>query len=159
MIVVVIMGVVYVLSVHNWKNIKDPVTVLSLQNLKKYLQSIPHTKSVELLCLDDCSRCDIFIDGEKDPDINSIDDFIDDSIQIYRYDFYQGLQEQNKKIYFNEANIEENVCFSLSVDHKGVSEQVVVKFKNKVYDYSTYLSPTPVYNSLEEFVNTKETAL
>jgi hypothetical protein len=159
MIVVIIMGLVYTLAIHNWQNIKDPVTLLSLQNLKKYLNSIPHTKSVELLCLDDCSSCDIFIDGQKDPDIESIDELVDDSIKIYKYDFYLGLQEQNKKVYFNEENIEENVCFSLSVDQKGVSEQVLVLFKDKVYDYSTYFSPTPVYNSLEEFLNTKDTAL
>lgn len=153
------MGVVYTLAVNNFQNIKDPQTTLTLQNLKEYLHNIPHKKSVEILCLDDCSGCDIFIDGEKDPDIPSIDDFIDDSIKVYRYDFYLGLQEQRKKVYFNEDNTEENVCFSLSVDQKGVSEQVLVKFKDKVYDYTTHLTPTPVYNSLEEFVNAKDIAL
>lgn len=156
MIVVVVMGVVYMLAVQNLQNFKDPETALSLQNLKAYLQSIPHKKSVELLCLDDCSSCDILIDGEKDPDMTSIDDFIDDSIKVYRYDFHLGLQEQRKKVYFNEENIEENVCFSLSVDKKGVSEQVAVKFKEKVYDYSAYLIPTPVYSSLQELVDTKD---
>ena len=150
------MGVVYMLAVHNLQNIKDPETTLSLQNLKEYLHSIPHTKNVELLCLDDCSSCDIFIDGEKDPDINSIDDFIDDSIKVYRYNFLLGLQEQPKKIYFNEENIEENVCFSLSVDKKGVSEQVAVEFKDKVYDYTAYFTPTPVYGSLQELIDTKD---
>lgn len=144
------------LAVQNFQNIKDPISTLTLQNLKEYLQSIPHKKSVEFLCLDDCSRCDVLIDGEKDPNITSIDDFIDDSIKVYSYDFHLGLQEQRKKIYFNEENIEENICFSLSVDKKGVSEQVAVKFKDKVYDYSTYLTPTPVYDSLEELVDTKD---
>lgn len=151
------MGVVYMLAVHNLQNIKDPETALSLQNLKEYLQSIPHKKSVEFLCLDDCSSCDVLIDGKKDPNITSIDDFIDDSIKVYRYDFHLGFQEQNKKVYFNEENIEEKVCFSLSVDTQGVSEQVAVKYKDKVYDYSTYLiSPTPVYGSLQELVDAKD---
>jgi len=150
------MGVVYVLAVHNLQNIKDPETALTLQNLKKYLQTVPYKKNVELLCLDDCSSCDVLIDGQKDPNLKSIDNFIDNSIKIYKYDFYLGLQEQRKKIYFNEENIEENVCFSFSVDKKGVSEQVAVKFKNKVYDYTTYLTPTPVYDSLEELINTKD---
>ena len=156
MIVVVIIGVVYILAVHNLQNVKDPITELTLRNLKEYLHSFPHKRSVELLCLDDCSSCDVLIDGEKDPNITSIDNFIDDSIKVYRYDFHLGLQEQDKIIYFNEENIEENVCFSLSVDKKGVSEQVAVKFKDNVYDYSTYLTPTPVYHSLEELVNTKD---
>jgi len=156
MIVVVIMGVVYMLAVQNLQNFKDPATALSLQNLKAYLQSIPHTKSVELLCLDDCSSCDVLVDGEKDPDITSIDGFIDNSIKVYRYDFHLGLQEQRKKVYFNEENIEENVCFSFSIDKKGVSEQVAVKFKDRVYDYTAYLTPTPVYGSLQELVDTKD---
>jgi len=151
-IVVVIIGVVYMLAVNNLQNFKNPATSLTLQNLKEYLHNIPHRKSVELLCLDDCSRCDVIVDGEKDPDIAPIEEFIDDSIQVYRYDFRLGLQEQPKSIYFNQENIEENVCFSLSVDKKGVSEQVAVMFKDKVYDYTTYLTPTPVYDSLNAFV-------
>lgn len=156
MIVVVIMGVVYVLAVHNLRNIKDSETALTLQSLKEYLHSIPHRKSVELLCLDDCSSCDVFTDGQKDPNITSIDDFIDDSIKVYRYDFHLGLQEQRKQIYFNEENTEENVCFSFSVDKKGVGEQVAVKFKDRVYDYTSYLTPTPVYSSLQELVDSKD---
>ena len=154
-IVVVIMGVVYMLAVHNLQNFKDPVTALSLQNLKVYLQKIPHTKSVELLCLDDCSSCDVLVDGEKDPNTTAFDNFIDNSIKVYRYDFNLGFQEQGKKVYFNNENIEENICFSFSVDNKGVSEQVAVQFKDKVYDYTTYLSPTPVYGSLKELVDAK----
>lgn len=155
-IVVVIMGVVYMLAVNNLQNIKDPKTTLSLQNLKEYLQNIPHKKSVELLCLDDCTSCDVLVDGKKDPDIPSIENLINDSIKVYRYDFHLGLQEQSKKVYFNEENIEENVCFALSVDSKGVSEQVAVKFNGKVYDYTAYLRPTPVYGSLQELIDTKD---
>lgn len=150
------MGVVYMLAVHNLQNIKDPETALSLQNLKAYLQTIPHEKSVELLCLDDCSSCDVLIDGEKDPDIDSIDNFIDDSIKVYRYDFHLGFQEQPKKVYFNEENIQEKVCFSFSLDKQGVGEQVAVTFKDKVYDYTAYLTPTPLYNSLQELADAKD---
>ncbi len=146
------------LAVNNLQNFNNPVTRLTLQNLKEYLQSIPHQESVELLCLDDCSSCDLIVDGKKDPDIDPIDELIDDSIQVYQYDFYLGLQEKPRKIYFNEDNIEQNVCFSLSVDRQGISEQVAVQFEDKVYDYSTYLTSTPVYNTIKEFVHAKETS-
>ncbi len=144
------------LAVQNLQNFKDPVNTLTLQNLKAYLKSIPHDKSVELLCLDDCTRCDVIVDGEKDPDIDSIDDFIDTSVKVYTYDYYRGFQEQRKTIFFDKDNIEKNVCFSFSVDKKGVSDQVAVMFDDKVYDYTTYLTPTPVYSSLQALVDTKD---
>ncbi len=155
LIVVVIIGVVYMLAVQNLQSFKEPATTLSLKNIKEYLYAFPHTKSVQLLCLDDCSSCNIIVDDYQDPTIDSIDDFIDDSIQTYQYDFHLGFQEQAKQIFFTEDNIEKSVCFSLSVDKQGVSEQVIVKFKDKIYDYTPYLTPTPVYNSLKELAATK----
>lgn len=154
MIVIVIMGSVYMLAVNKFELIKEVTTEISMRNLKEYLQKIPHEKSVEILCLNNCSSCDLLVDGKKEAD--SIDDFIDASVEVYRWDLFSGVQEQSKKVFFNEDGVEKNVCFSFSVDKRGIGDQVLVKFKNKVYDYTTYLDETPVYASLQEFVDVKE---
>ncbi len=151
------MGVVYTLAVTKFQKIADESTRVSLDTLKIYLQKLPHEKSVKFLCLDDCSSCDIFVDGKKvDKLSKSFDDFLDDSIRVYRYDMLSGAQEITKEIYFNSEDVEESVCFSYTIDKKGIGDQVFIEFKNRVYDYTSYFSPTPVYKSVQEVVEAKE---
>ena len=144
LIVIVIIGVVYTLSIGNFKKVSDDKKMITLELLKEYLQEIPYEESVKLLCLDDCSTCSVIVDGVK---AESIDGFFDKSVTTYRYDTSYGMTE-----------IEEDygVCFSYDINKKGVGEQVFVEFKNKVYDFSTYLDATPVYSSLEDAKNAKE---
>jgi len=147
LIVILIIGIIYTLSVGNFKKLKDSSEKkLTLKTLKEYLQSIEHEDSVELLCLDDCSSCDIFVDTQKYTS-KPIEDFLDKSVKVYRYDFNLGMIEKEYK---------NDVCFSFSVDKKGVSDQLIVEYDGKVYDYTTYLHPTKVYTSLEEVSRVKE---
>ncbi len=157
LIVVLIIGVVYSLAVTSFAKAGDNTTRVSLDNLREYLQSLQHEKDVKFLCLDDCSSCDILVDGEIDEAFKgSFDNFIDNSIKVYRYDSYQGVQEITKEIYFNSEDVEEDVCFSYTVGIKGIGDQVFVEYNKKVYDYSSYFGETPVYNSVEELVDAKE---
>jgi len=84
LIVILIIGIVYTISVGNFKKVKDDSVKLTLGNLKEYLQTLPYEKSAEILCLDDCSECNILVDGES---VKKIDDFLDKSVKSYRYDF------------------------------------------------------------------------
>ncbi len=160
LIVVLIIGIVYTLGVSSFQQIGEKSKEVTLLNLREYLQSLEHEKSVKFLCLDDCSSCDIFIDGEVDESLKgAFDDFLDDKIEVYRYDVFQGLQKVTNEVYFNSEEVEESVCFSYTVDKKGVGDQVFVKFRGKVYDYTSYMQQTPVYNSLEEILSAKEDLL
>ena len=154
LIVILIIGVVYTLSIGNLQKMGDDSNdKLTLENLKEYLQGFDHDRSVKLLCLDDCLECNIFVDGKK---VKGIDSFLDSSVKIYRYEFYAGIHEKSQEVYFTTEDVEEDVCFSYAVDKKGVGNQVIVEFKNRVYDFSTYLSSTPIYNSLDEAQEAKE---
>lgn len=153
MIVIVIIGVVYTLAITKFQKIGEESTHVNLKSLKAYLQKFPHTKNVKLLCLEDCSACDIFVDGKKQATLN---DFLDKSVKVYRYDFSYGAQEQTKEVYFNKDNVEKHVCFSYTVDKKGIGEQVFVEFKGIVYDFSNYLAPVGVYTSLQKAVDAKK---
>ena len=146
LIVILIVGIVYTLSIGNFKKMKDDTKKLSLQDLKEYLQELPHEDSAKILCLDDCTTCDIFIDGKK-YNKNNIEIFLDKNVKTYRYDFSLGMVELEKNF---------EICFSYSVDKKGVGEQVFVEFKDKVYDFTAYLGSTPVYESIQEAVDAKE---
>ena len=154
MIVIVIMGVVYTLSVTNFPTkAEEEAGGLSLANLKEYLQNLTYEKSAELLCLDECQSCDILIDGEKN---STVENFVDDTIEAYRYDYRLGPQEVVPNVYFNKEGVQENICFSFKVDKEGVGDQILVKYKKRVYDFSTYILPTEVYFSLEDAVASKE---
>ena len=153
MIVIVIMGVIYTLSVQSFSNKSEESKKVTLLNLKEYMQGLEHEKSVKLLCLDDCKSCDLFVDGEKK---RVIEDFLDESIRVYRYEFLSGTREVLKDVYFNEEEVQEDVCFSYTVDKQGVGDQVLVEFKESVYDFTTYLSPTKKYASLESAIESKE---
>lgn len=144
LIVIVIIGVVYTISIGNFEKVKDKSETLTLKNLKEYLQSLPYKKSAELLCLDDCSKCEVLVDNEK---FKVLDDFLDNSVRSYRYDFSYSMVEVEK---------DNDVCFSYTVDKKGVGQQVIVEYKELFYDFTSYLSPVNVYNSLQEATDAKE---
>jgi prepilin-type N-terminal cleavage/methylation domain-containing protein len=156
LIVIVIIGVVYTLAIGQFQKIGEESSNITLENLKEKLQSFKQKKSVKLLCLDDCSSCDIFVDGEK---TKTIEDFLDKNVKAYRYELSYGFIEAEKEVYFNTENVEENVCFSYEVDKSGVGNQVLVEFKNKFYDFSTYLGKTAVYASMQDAVQARENLL
>ncbi len=162
MIVIMIIGVVYTLAITKFQTIKEGGTEVSLVNLKRYLLSVPKQvgiddfENVRFLCLDDCKSCDVFVDNQKVSQDGSFDGFIDSSIRTYRYDFTQGMLEAEPKVFFNIENIEESVCFSYEISRNGVGDQVLIEYKDKVYDYSSYLDESTVYSSLSDVSDMKE---
>ena len=153
MIVIVIMGVIYTLSVTSFNQKSEEFKKVTLLNLKEFMQNQKYEKSVRLLCLDDCRSCDFFVDGVKS---KTFEDFLDDSVRVYRYEFLSATREVLKDVYFNEEDVQEDVCFSYSIDKQGVGDQVLVEFKESVYDFTTYLTPTKKYTSLESAIEAKE---
>jgi len=143
--VILIVGVISTLSISGLKSINTS-TKLTLENLKDYLLEMSSNTTNAIICLDDCSSCSIYIDN-KEVENSKIENFIDKSIKTYRYDFSLGMVELDKK---------NDICFSYSVDAKGVGEQIFVEYKHKAYDFSTYLTPVKVYVSLEELQDEKE---
>ncbi len=143
MIVIVIIGVVYTLVITKLHNVEDKQEKLSLKNLKSYMyKQIKDGNSSKLVCGDDCSVCTLYIDGVKRADI---DELIDDSIEVYRYSYSEGLVQQRF-----------DGCFEFEVARDRVSDQYIVAFKDKVYDYSEYFEGVKIYDTLEEFVDKKE---
>jgi len=143
MIVIVIIGVVYSLVISKIKAPKESPPQPSFENLKSYLLffSKDH-KSVKLLCENECDKCAIYSDNKKLSDLKS---FFDSSVEFYRYDYFLGdvaLSRQN--------------CFEFSVDGDGVSDQVIIRYKDRVYDYTLYFAEVKVYDSLQELNDAKE---
>ena len=147
MIVVVIMGVVYTLAITNFSRLSDESANVDLKNLKEYLLSQKFQESARLLCLNECSDCNVYLDGTP---VKKIDDFFDAGVIIYRYEFNYGYTEQEVDVYFDENDVEKDVCFSYEINQDGVGDQVLIEYKKKFYDYVPYLKSVVVYSSLEE---------
>jgi hypothetical protein len=154
MIVIVIMGVVYTLAISNFSRLNDKSKELSLANLKKYLTSLDYEQKAELICFDDCSKCTVYLDGNKTK--TEIEGFVDAEVRRYRYDSAYGFVEKENGVFFNPEGIEENVCFSYKVDSNKIGDQVLIEEKGKFYDMSTYLQETPVYDSMQDAQEAKE---
>lgn len=152
MIVVVIIGVVYTLAITNFHTKKEGEEVLNLVNLQESMRSLAHSQSVRFLCLDDCARCEMFVDGKS---YATYKDMLDSSVKSYRFDPLTGLQEAQNDLYFNENGVEERVCFSYTIDKSGVGEQLLVEFKKKIYDFTDYIGGTKIYDSLDAAVEAK----
>ena len=151
LIVILIIGVVYTLAISNFQKLEEGTTNINLQTLKKFLQKIQYEKNVKLLCIDECSSCELFIDGEKSNKYKGLfDDFLDKDVKVYKYDFSLGYIEYQNEIYFNSEDVEEEVCFSYSIDKKGIGEQVLVEHDEYVYDFSSYLGGVKRYDSLQD---------
>ena len=153
LIVIMIIGIVYTLVVGNFNKVAEEKEKLTLENLKEYLSSMKYEDEVKLLCLDDCSTCDILLDGEKS---ETVEDFLDENIRVYKYDSLYGYSEIEQEVYFNTEDIEEDVCFSYALDKAGVGSQILLEYKEKFYDYSSYFTKTKVYNSIGEAREAKE---
>lgn len=148
-----IIGIVYTLVVGNFNKIAEEQTKLNVENLKEYLSSMKYENEVKLLCLDDCSACDILVDGVK---TQRVEDFLDEDIRVYKYDSSYGYMEIEQEVYFNAEEIEEDVCFSYAIDKAGVGSQILLEYKERFYDYASYFTATKVYNSIGEAKEAKE---
>ncbi|WP_297442909.1 type II secretion system protein [Sulfurimonas sp.] len=153
LIVIVIMGVIYTLAISNFSQLSQDTHSLRLDNLKEYLLAQKPQHEAKLICLDDCSSCDVYVDGNK---TQSIDGLLDESVKVYRYEQSYGYVQKKEEVFFNKDGIEENVCFLYGVDKSGVGEQVLIEFKNRYYDMSNYFEPLKVYKSVQEAQEAKE---
>ena len=155
MIVIVIIGVVYTLAITQLKSVDEKSFSPNFLNLKEYLLGFlaENGKSARLLCLDECQKCGVYVDGEK---VQTIESFFNEDVALYRYDFLEGMRRVDKGIYFDEEGAQQDVCFSLSVRKNGVAQQLFVLYEEKVYDYTSYFTKTQRYDSLEAAAQAQE---
>jgi len=143
MIVIVIIGLVYTLALSRIKAPREQQINPSFVTLKSFLLSFSQdNNSVELLCKKSCQECVILSDGEK---IADIEPFFDKSVEFYRYDFFLG-----------DVALNRDSCFDFKVDGDGVSDQVIIVYKEKAYDYTPYFSKVKEYDSLSALKDAKE---
>lgn len=155
MIVIVIIGLVYTLAIAKLDRVAKGKMEPTFLNLKEYLLTFlqEDAEKARLVCLDDCSECTLYVDDAK---VQSFKSFFDSSVATYHYDFLQGMVREKEDVFFNDEGIQESLCFSFEINRYGISDQVIVEYKERAYDYTSYFEPTEVYRSLEELSALKD---
>jgi prepilin-type N-terminal cleavage/methylation domain-containing protein len=145
LVVVVIIGVVYTLSISSFKKntLEEQV---SFMNIKKFLKRFDYQKNISLVCLDKSTKCDIYVDGNK---TKTIDSFIDSEVSIYRYDFNYGYVQKEFDIFFDDEDRDEDVLFAFTLDKKGVPDQILVEYNDRYYDMSSYFDNVKEFASID----------
>ena len=143
MIVIVIIGVVYAFVVSKIETPKQNKKLSSFVELREYLQNFRSQSGdvVALVCRKECQSCDITKNGAK---VKSIKPFFDATVKRFTYDYFEGIRD-----------VDDGNCFALSVDGDGVSDQYIVAYKEKAYDFINYFTPAREYNSTEELMDAK----
>jgi len=144
MIVIVIIAIVYTLAIVEIKApMKKTAQKPTLLTLKSYLLHFAKDgERASVICDNMCKKCTIYRDHKK---LFTIKSFINASVESYRYDFFSGAIALPKH----------KSCFSFSVNKDGVSDQIIVLYKGRAYDYTNYFKKTKVYHSLADAVAAK----
>lgn len=155
--VIVLIGVIYNFAVQGLHKVKEEKFTLTLMSLKAYLKSFNYQQSVKIICFGACKECILLVDKEqlKEP----IDGFLEEAVLFYRYEFSYGYIVTTPETFFNADGVEQDVCFSYSIDKNGAGEQLLIAYKKSFYDFSTYFEKTIEYDSIELAQDAKENQL
>ena len=143
MIVIVIIGVVYALVVSKVQTPQQDKKLTSFEILHIYLQDFKKTSmdSVALVCKNNCQKCVVTCNGIK---VKELTPFFDATVERFTYDYFRGL-----------TNVDDGNCFALSIDGDDVSDQYIVSYKGKAYDFTDYFTSMREYNSTDELMDAK----
>ena len=131
-IVIVLVGIIYYLTISNFSLKQQKVDTLSLVNLKEKLSTFDFEEKVSLQCTDtDNIECLIVVDNviqeEKVTELfQRCPDVYEYSKELKRKEFYPLNVNDNDKI---------SICFRFDLLRDGHSSQMIVELDNKVLIY------------------------
>ena len=152
------MGVVYMFAITSLDKIKAKTqnNLPTLSNLKRFLLTKEFEKEARFVCFEDCGRCSVVLDGKTAQKFSA---FFDSPPKLYRYDATLGMEQVEPDPFFDENGVQQQVCFSYRIYKDGIGDQVLVEYKESVYDYSDYFEDAKRYDSIEAAGQHKESML
>lgn len=134
LLVVVIIGIVYGLVINSIHHINDKEKSLGFDSLPSFLETLYQHNSVALVCVDDCKKCALYVDGEKGKEIDA---FMREErlLRFWRFDANLGMQELSMTPIFDEDDREFDVCFRYEIFKDGSSTEMIIETRTTTYDY------------------------
>ena len=152
------MGVIYIFAITSLDKIraKSENHLPTLSSLKQFLLAKEFEKEVRFVCFEDCDRCSVVLDGKTTQKFSG---FFVSPPKLYRYDATLGMEQIKPDPFFDENGVQQQVCFSYRIYKDGIGDQVLVEYKESVYDYSDYFEDAKRYDSIEAAGQHKESML
>jgi prepilin-type N-terminal cleavage/methylation domain-containing protein len=143
MIVIIIISLVYALTFSAMRKSQKEPKALQVSNMKSILleQNLSHTES-EFFCLDKCSRCYLYQDGETTEYGGKVT--LGD-LTVYTIDRSDKLE----KVDFGRYH-DHRVCLRFKLHYNGSSSQMVIQNKSGIYYLPALFGETVKADSLEE---------
>ena len=149
LLVVVLIATIYGIFVHKLSR-KSTIgdTPLSLKTLKKELQKLSFKKKVELICIEPCEACYIFIDNHQlkgDPL-----KLFKMSPKVYKPDNFGQVQSIEFLPIELKTDELSSVCFKYELYSNGSSSHYAVEYDSKYYLFDSYMYDVKEADSLSD---------
>ena len=138
LIVVLLISILYGVFVHKLSRAPQAKTdQLTLMNLKSFLLNIPFKRKIEVLCLEPCKECNIYIDGKKaKSDAFSL---FKSSPNIYLPDNFGQVRTISFLPIIDKKGAINNVCFKFSLFNNKSSSYYALEDDSKYYLFDSYM--------------------
>lgn len=132
-IVIIIMGIVATLISSRLSHFSEHSSVLTPATIKKYLIAFNAHEPLDLFCYDDCTKCDLWMDGKKVRSELILEH--DSALSVVQFDHLGRLNNADPTIHLeNEKMREGNFEFFLYPD--GRSSALILSSKGNFFAYT-----------------------
>ncbi len=138
LIVVVLISILYGVFVHKLSRPKQSKTdQLTLMNLKSFLLDIPFKRKIEVICLEPCKECNIYIDNKKSKsDAFSLFKSVPN---VYFPDNFGQLKTVNFLAQVDKNDAINNVCFKYTLLNNKSGSYYALEDDGDYYLFDPYM--------------------
>lgn len=138
LIVVLLIGILYGVFVH--KLTRPPVAnsdKLTLKNIKSFLSDFSFKRKAEIICLEPCKTCNVYLDGKK----AKTDEFslFKSAPNVYFPDNFGQVRTISFLPISDKNGAINNVCFKFSLFNNKSSSHFAVESEGKYYLFNPYM--------------------
>jgi prepilin-type N-terminal cleavage/methylation domain-containing protein len=150
LLVVVLIAVIYGIFVHKLSRTSETANLdkLSLSNLKKELSNLPFYDKAELICLEPCESCEIYLDDK--PIKQEVISLFKVSPNVYKNNRFGQMEH----VRFMPIAIKENelrdVCFRYTLYRNGSGSHIAVEHNSKYYLFDPVKYSVQVTSSISD---------
>ncbi len=149
LIVVLLIGILYGIFVHKLSKPPQADTdKLTLINIKNFLSDLPYKRKAEIICLEPCKECHIYLDGKKADDEGF--SLFKTSPNIYFPDNFGQVRTISFLPIIDKNNAINNVCFKFSLFNNKSSSHYGVEDNEKFYLFDPYMKPVEITTSFSD---------
>jgi prepilin-type N-terminal cleavage/methylation domain-containing protein len=149
LIVVLLIAILYGVFVHKLSRPKQAdLDKLTLTNMKSFLSDLPFKNRAEVICLEPCKECFVYLDGKKT--ILEPVQLFKSTPKVYFPDNFGQVRTISFLPILDKNSAINDVCFKFSLFSNKSSSHFVIEDDKKYYLFDPYMNPVKVTNSFSD---------